>query len=260
MDPANPKPPTQLKTPAAEPPSGGGLNKSIVLVVVGLLFAGGLYLASNYLSIDYLAAKEQSLKEFYRANPALTLFIAYLIYVLVTGLSIPGAAVLSLVYAWFFDFLPAVVLLSFASTTGATLAFLICRYLLRDMVQSKMGDRLGPINAAFEKEGAYYLFMMRLIPAVPFVVINAVMALTKIRTTTFWWVSQLGMLCGTIVYAYAGSQIPDLVTLKEKGAAAIFSTEQLLQITIAFALLGLFPLIAKKLVAFFSKPSPTAET
>ncbi|MEL7498849.1 MAG: TVP38/TMEM64 family protein [Planctomycetota bacterium] len=240
--PAGPEVPT-------EPNQGSStIVKKLVLAVVGALFVVGLYLARNWLSIDYLAQQETQLKAFYDANPLLTLLVAYLIYVAVTGLSIPGAAVLSLVYAWFFGFLPSVVLLSFASTTGATIAFLICRYLLRDSVQSRFSLQLAKVNAAFEKEGAYYLLIMRLIPAIPFVVINAVMALTKIRVTTFWWVSQIGMLCGTVVYAYAGSSIPNLVTLKEQGASAVFTSSQLFQITFAFVLLGLFPLAIKKLL------------
>lgn len=243
-----------------EPQPGKSSNKLIVLAIVGVLFAIGFYLARNWLSIDFLAEQEQALKTFYDDRPVVTLLIAFCIYAFVTGLSIPGAAILSLIYGWFFKFSVGLVLLSFASTTGATMAFLICRYLLRDTVQARMGDKLKQINAAFEKEGPYYLFMMRLIPAVPFVVINAVMALTKIKTRTFWWVSQVGMLCGTAVYAYAGSSIPDLMTLKEQGAGAIFTASQLTQITLAFVLLGAFPLIAKKVVGMIAKPKETQGT
>lgn len=229
--------------------------KTIVLVSVGVLFVAGLILARNYLTIDYLAAQEQSLKDFYQAYPITTLALAFLIYVLVTGLSIPGAAVLSLVYAWFFKFSTSLVLLSFASTTGATMAFLICRYLLRETVEAKMGDRFKKINEAFEKEGAYYLFTMRLVPAMPFFLINALMAMTRIKIGTFWWVSQLGMLGGTAMYCYAGSSIPDLVTLKEKGIWFVFKPSQFAQITVAFVLLGLFPLIVKKIANRFSRPA-----
>ena len=231
----------------------------VVFTIFGLLFIAGLYLASKWLDLDVLAEREQQLKDYYAAHPGATLAIAFLIYVGVTSLSIPGAALLSLVYAWFFKFPTAVVLLSFASTTGATIAFLNCRYLFRDWVQTKFGKRLAPINDAFEKEGAYYLFTMRLIPTIPFVAVNALMALTRIRTVTFWWVSQVGMLAGTIVFAYAGSSIPDLMTLKEKGVSAIFTQSQLFQITTAFVLLGLFPLLAKKVMGYFGRPSATAE-
>lgn len=229
-----------------ETPGAGQRQRLLLFVVAAVLFAVGLYLASHWLSIDALAAREQQLKDFYAKQPTLTLAIAFLIYVAVTSLSIPGAAVLSLVYAWFFKFQTAVLLLSFASTTGATIAFLLCRYLFRDWVQLRFGNWLQQINEAFEREGAYYLFTMRLIPAIPFVAINAVMGLTRISTLTFFWVSQLGMLAGTIVYAYAGASIPDLVSLKEKGIKGVFTAGQLWQITIAFVLLGVFPLVAKK--------------
>ena len=123
------------------------------------------------------------------------------------ALSIPGATVLTLIGGAIFGLVVGIVLVSFASAIGATLAFLASRLLLRDWVQSKFGDRLAPINAGLEKEGAFYLFALRLVPLFPFFVVNLLMGLTKIRTWTFYWVSQLGMLAGTIVYVYAGTQL-----------------------------------------------------
>ena len=120
---------------------------------------------------------------------------------------------MTLVVAWYFGFWKGLVLVSFASTCGATLAFLLSRYLLRDIIQSKFGERLKTFNESLDREGAFYLFTLRLIPAVPFFVINVVMGLTRIRTTTFWWISQVGMLAGTCVYVYAGSNIPSLSQL-----------------------------------------------
>ena len=155
---------------------------------------------------------------------------------------------MSLVIGWYFKLLRGTILVSFASTTGATMAFLLSRYLFRDAIQRKFGERLAVFNEALDREGAFYLFTLRLIPAVPFFVINVVMGLTRISTRTFWWVSQLGMLAGTLVYVYAGSQVPDLQTLAEHGAKAVFSPRQLAQITIAFVLLGVFPIAVKKLV------------
>ena len=176
-----------------------------------------------------------------------------MVYVVVTGLSLPGAAVLTLVYGWYFGLLRGVVLVSFASTAGATMAFLLSRFLFRDAIQKRFGDRLPSFNQSLEKEGPFFLFTMRLIPAVPFFVINAVMGLTPIRTRTFWWVSQLGMLAGTAVYVYAGSSVPDLQTLADKGIGAVFTPSQLTQIVIAFVLLGVFPLIVRFAMKFIRR-------
>ena len=154
-------------------------------------------------------------------------------------------------YAWFFKFWLALVLISFASTVGATAAFLIARYLLRDSVQNRFGRRLKIFNQSFENEGAFYLFTLRLIPAIPFFVTNLLMGLTKIKVTTFWWVSQIGMLAGTCVYVYAGSSIPNLNTLQAEGVSAVFTASQVTQFTIAFALLGCFPILVKKIISRF---------
>ena len=153
-------------------------------------------------------------------------------YILVTGLSLPGAAVMTLIGGALFGLLWGTVIVSFASSLGATLAFLASRFLLRDWVQGRFGDRLKAINSGVEKEGAFYLFALRLVPAFPFFLINLAMGLTPIRTWTFYWVSQTGMLAGTIVYVYAGT------TLGEFKIS--------LELLLAFALLGIFPLIAKK--------------
>ena len=164
-----------------------------------------------------------------------------------------------MLFGWYFGVLQGVLLVSFASTTGATLAFLLSRFLFRNSVQNRFGDRLNAFNRALEREGPFYLFSLRLIPAVPFFVINAVMGLTPIRVWTFWWVSQLGMLAGTLVYVYAGSTVPDLATLANQGINAVFSARQLTQILVAFVLLGLFPLISrwiiKRVIRRRAKPS-----
>ena len=224
-------------------------RKLLFFAFLAVTFITLAYFAKNYLNLDFLAAKELWLKQYYAGHPLIVLGAAFIIYVLMAGLSIPGATILSLVYAWFFGFWPALILISFASTAGATLAFLSSRYLLRDVIQNKCGDRLAVINDAIDREGNFYLFLMRLIPAFPFFVVNLVMGLTRIKATTFWWVSQLGMLAGTAVYVYAGSRIPDLQTLKADGIKAVFTGSQLTQIIIALALLGLFPIIAKKIVS-----------
>jgi len=200
-------------------------------------FGGEFNLAS-------LADRETELRQVQVDHPVWVYGIAFAIYVTATGLSLPGAALLSLFCGWYFGFVRGVVFVSFASTTGASLAFLLSRYFLRDTVQSRFAERLQLFNSALEREGAFYLFTLRLIPAVPFFVINAVMGLTPMRLRTYWWVSQLGMLPGTLVFLYAGSEFPNLKTLAEQGASGILTP----QLAIAFVLLGLFPIGVKKVM------------
>lgn len=221
-----------------------------MLLAVASVVGVAYFQFGHVLKLDYLAEREAQLKQFQQTSPALVYGVAFIVYVLVTGLSLPGAAVMTLVMGWYFGFWRGVVLVSFASTAGATMAFLLSRFLFRDSIQQRFGDRLQSFNEALEREGAFYLFTLRLIPAVPFFVINVVMALTLVRTWTFWWVSQVGMLAGTMVFVYAGSRVPDLQTLAEQGARAVFSSSQLTQIAIAFVLLGLFPITVKKLVGW----------
>ncbi len=225
---------------------------AILTLIVGIAIFGYMQYG-KYLSLENLANQEARLREIQQDNPILVYGIAFLIYVAVTGLSLPGATVLTLVYGWYFKFLRGLVLVSFASTTGATLAFLLSRYLLRDFVQNRFGERLKTFNENLEKEGAFYLFSLRLIPAVPFFVINVVMGLTPMKTRTFWWVSQVGMLAGTMIYVYAGSVVPSLQRLAEEGINAVFTPGQIVQITFAFVLLGLTPLIIRQLLKLFRK-------
>lgn len=228
----------------ASGPRGRSTAVKLVVLAIVVLAAGiGYARFGNKLSLDYLATQESSLRSFRAEFPLLVYGVAFAVYVAVTGLSLPGAAGLTLLYGWFFDFLPAVITVSFASTTGATIAFLLSRYLLRDTVQNRFGGHLQRFNNALEKEGAFYLFTLRLIPAVPFFVINVVMGLTPLATKTFWWVSQLGMLPGTLVYVYAGDSVPTLAELAEQGTSGILTP----RILVAFVLLGAFPLVVKSL-------------
>ncbi|MDB4625020.1 TVP38/TMEM64 family protein [Rubripirellula sp.] len=216
------------------------------MIIAGM--AGTLaWLFGDYLKLDYLATQENQLRGFQQKYPVLVFGAAFLIYVIVTGLSLPGAAPLTLLYGWYFGFSSTLVLVSFASTAGATIAFLTSRYLLRESIEKKFGERLQTFNNHLESQGAFYLFTLRLIPVVPFFVINLVMGLTPISTRTYWWVSQLGMLPGTAVYVYAGASVPNLGQLAEQGAAAVLSPQQLVQLFIAFALLGIFPFLVKLL-------------
>ncbi|MCH2181806.1 MAG: VTT domain-containing protein [Mariniblastus sp.] len=205
------------------------------------------FLFRDSLSLATLATQESEWRDYYQVHPALVLLLAFLIYVVVTGMSLPGAAVLSLVYAWYLGFWPALMLISFASTLGASLAFLLSRYLFRDLFQSRFAQHLVSFNSNLEKEGAFYLFTLRLIPAVPFFVINLVMGLTPMKVRTFWWVSQVGMLPGTVVFCWAGSSVPSLDQLVEQGVSGIITP----QLFIGFVLLGAFPLMVRKLLGHF---------
>ena len=213
-------------------------------LVIGLIVAmAAAYFAfdlGQYFSLGYLKSQQASIDAYYRSNPLQTVAVFFLVYVAVTGLSLPGAAIMTLAAGAIFGLLWGTVIVSFASSIGATLAFLASRFVLKDSVQAKFSDKLRAINAGIEKDGAFYLFTLRLVPAFPFFVINLVMGLTPIRTRTFYWVSQLGMLAGTLVYVNAGTEIAKIDRL-----SGILSPTLLA----SFTLLGLFPLIAKKILA-----------
>lgn len=230
--------------------------KSLVMVCVACAVAVGYWQLGDNLTLANLARQESRLREFQQRHPVLVYAAAFLVYVSVTGLSLPGATVLTLMYGWYFGLIRGVVVVSFSSTAGATLAFLLSRFLFRHMIQRRFGDRLDNFNRALEREGPFYLFTLRLIPAVPFFVINAVMGVTPVRTRTFWWVSQLGMLPATVVYVYAGSSVPSLQSLADKGVSAAFTPGQLTQILVAFVLLGIFPIAVRGAMKLITRTNP----
>ncbi len=193
----------------------------------------------QYLSLEYFRSKQAQIVTFNHAHPWQTALGFFAVYVAVTGLSLPGATIMTLVAGAIFGLLWGTLIVSFASSIGATLAFLASRFLFREAVQKRLGDRLRAINTGVQRDGAFYLFTLRLVPAFPFFVINLVMGLTPIKTRTFYWVSQIGMLLGTIVYVNAGTQLAQLESLRGILSPALL---------ISFALLGIFPLIAKKIV------------
>ena len=195
----------------------------------------------EHLTIERLASHESTLRDWFQASPFLFYVCAFLLYLLVAGLALPGAAALSLVIAWFFGFWPAIILISFASTAGATICFLLSRFLFRGTIERRFGDRVATFDRNFEQDGAFYLFTVRMIPAIPFFLINLMSGLTKIRAWTFWWVSQLGMLPGTVVFVYAGSSFPRLNDLAENGLQGILN----FKIIAAFVFIGLFPWFAR---------------
>ncbi len=221
----------------------GHTPKIIIFTVIVLLIAGFfIFDLGQYLTLSYLKSQQQVFNSYYQSNRFSTLLIYFIIYILVTALSLPGATVMTLAGGALFGLWTAVIVVSFASSIGATLAFLVSRFLLRDWVQKKFGDKLQAINDGIGKEGAFYLFSLRLVPLFPFFVINLVMGLTPLKTSLYYLVSQVGMLAGTFVYVNAGTQIGQL-----ESAGGILSPGLL----ISFALLGVFPLLAKRLLAVF---------
>lgn len=225
-----------------------GVSKILLLLIIIGVVIAAVWSLGDELSLSSLAAREAAFRTFLHDHPILVYVAAIAVYVVVAGLSLPGATALTLFFAWLFGFWRGMLVVSFGSTAGATVAFLLSRYFLRDAIAKKFGDRLSSFNEALQREGAFYLFTLRLIPAVPFFAINAVMGLTSLPVRTFWWVSQIGMLPGTAVYVYAGASVPKLQTLADKGIEAVFTPTQITQILIAFAFLGLFPLIVRFLM------------
>ena len=170
---------------------------AVILVFAALVVAFIWFDLVRYLDLEYLKARQADIDTFYRQHPVTVLAAYFFAYVAITGLSLPGAAIMTLAGGAVFGLLWGTVVVSFASTLGATVAFVVSRYILRDGIQRRYGDRLRTINAGVERDGGFYLFTMRLVPAFPFFVINLVMGLTPMRTFTFAWVSQVGMLPGT---------------------------------------------------------------
>jgi pyruvate/2-oxoglutarate dehydrogenase complex dihydrolipoamide dehydrogenase (E3) component/uncharacterized membrane protein YdjX (TVP38/TMEM64 family) len=215
-------------------------KKLTIITLVVIAISAYFFLdLGRYLSLAYLQQQLGMIHSFYAANRLLSWLIFLVVYVVVTALSIPGAAVMTLAGGAIFGFATGLVLVSFASAMGATLAFLVARYLLRDWVQQRFGDRLKTINQGIEKDGAFYLFTLRLVPVFPFFLINLVMALTPLKTWTFYWVSQVGMLVGTAVYINAGTQVAQLQSAGDILSPGLIG---------AFVLLGLFPWIARALL------------
>ena len=212
---------------------------AVILVLAVLVVAFLWFDLGRYLNLEYLKARQADIDAFYRDHPVMVLGAYFATYVAITGLSLPGAAIMTLAGGAVFGLLWGTVVVSFASTLGATVAFVVSRYVLRDGIQRRYGDRLKTINAGVERDGGFYLFTMRLVPAFPFFVINLVMGLTPMRTLTFAWVSQIGMLPGTVVYVNAGTQLGRIESLQGILSPTLIGS---------FVLLGVFPLIAKWIV------------
>jgi pyruvate/2-oxoglutarate dehydrogenase complex dihydrolipoamide dehydrogenase (E3) component/uncharacterized membrane protein YdjX (TVP38/TMEM64 family) len=211
------------------------LLAALILLVIGF-FALDL---GRFFSLDYVKAVRGDFAALYESRPALVLGVFFAVYVAVTALSLPGAAIMTLLGGAIFGLWIGTLVVSFASSIGATLAMLVSRYVLRDSVKSKFGTRLADVDRGIERDGAFYLFTLRLVPVFPFFVINLLMGLTAMKAATFYWVSQLGMLAGTLVYVNAGTQLAQISSLQGILSPGLIGS---------FVLLGLFPLVARKIV------------
>ena len=207
-------------------------------IVVALFYVFDL---QQYLTLQYLKSSKAFFISYYEQNPILVLGSYFLGYVVMTAFSLPGAVWMTLGGGAFFGLLTGTITVSFASTIGATLAMLISRFILRDWAQGRFGEQMQTINYGIQKDGGFYLFTLRLLPIVPFFVINLGMGLTPLRTFTFYWVSQLGMLPGTLVYINAGSELAKIEAIGDILSPTLIGS---------FVLLGIFPLLVKKLINF----------
>lgn len=219
------------------------VKQKLLLIGVLACLAGAFFYwdLGQYLTLDYIKESQLRFQQIYEQNRLAVIGGYMAVYILVTALSLPGAVVMTLAGGGFFGLGLGTLIVSIASTAGATLACLVARTLLRDWVQARFGEKLKTINAGMDREGGFYLFTLRLIPVFPFFIINLVMGLTSMRLVTFFWVSQLGMLPGTIVYVNAGKELAKIDSL-----SGILSPTLLA----SFAILGLFPITVKKIMHY----------
>ncbi len=214
---------------------------SVILAMVASFWIFGL---GRYLSLSYIKESQEQFTLLYREHRFSVIAAYMVIYVLVTSLSLPGAAVMTLAGGALFGLVTGTIAVSFASTVGATLACFVSRFILRNWVQEKFSEKLKTVNDGIAQEGSFYLFTLRLVPIFPFWLINLVMGLTRMPLRTFFLVSQVGMLPGTIVYVNAGKELARIESLSGiLSPGLIFS----------FVLLGLFPLVTKKLLGWYKK-------
>jgi uncharacterized membrane protein YdjX (TVP38/TMEM64 family) len=231
------------------------VNKSIkrriviVAVVVGLGVIFKVLGLGQYFTFSYIKTSQEKFATLYSDHRFMVIAAYMTIYILVTSLSLPGAAIMTLAGGAFFGLLIGTIVVSFASTIGATLACFVSRFVLRDWVQGRFEDKLKEVNEGIVREGSFYLFTLRLIPIFPFWLINLVMGLTKMPLRTFYWVSQVGMLAGTVVYVNAGKELAKINSI-----SGILSPGLIL----SFVLLGLFPIATKKLLSSYKSKKASA--
>lgn len=222
----------------------------VVTLVVGLAILFKILGLGQYFTLSYVKESQSTLVALYVDHPIMVIGVYMAVYILVTSLSLPGAAIMTLVAGALFGLLIGTVVVSFASTIGATLACFVSRFVLRDWVQGKFGDKLKEVNDGIAREGSFYLFTLRLIPIFPFWLINLVMGLTTMPLRIFYWVSQIGMLAGTIVYVNAGRELAKINSI-----SGILSPGLIL----SFIVLGLFPIAMKKLLSFYKSRKTSSD-
>jgi len=212
---------------------------AVIALVIGLLVAN-----RSSVSADALIAREAEYRATYTQHPLAVLSVAFVVYVAMTAFSIPGASLLTIASGWLFGFWPALALVSFASSLGATISCGLSRTLFRDAAARQLGPRLQVIEESLAKDGDFYLLTLRLLPQVPFFLINLAMGLTRYPLWRFYWISQIGMFPATCVFVYAGAQAVDLKTLIEKGPGSLLTTNMI----VALCLLAVLPWILRSVV------------
>lgn len=217
---------------------------ALIVLIIASITLFFLFDLDSHLTLDNIKESQETFSAWWNTSPLLTGGSFFLFYAAVTALSLPGAALMTLLAGALFGLAWGTIIVSFASTVGATLAFVASRYLFRDIVRKRFGNRLKAIDEGVERDGPFYLFTLRLVPIFPFFLINILMGLTSIKTITFYWVSQVGMLAGTLVYVNAGTQLARIESLGDIVSAPLL---------LSFALLGIFPLLAKKTLLFIRK-------
>ena len=223
------------------------MNKTKILLVIIIIAVIASYVffdLGRFLTLSFIQSQLSEIQQFRDENFGLTALLYFTAYIAITALSIPGAVIVTLLGGAIFGVLWGTLIVSFASSIGATLAFLVSRLLLRDWVQSKFGHYLAPINRGVEKDGNFYLFSIRMVPLFPFFIVNLLMGLTPISVGSFYIVSQIGMLVGTAVYVNAGSELAQITSLSGLVSPSVI---------LSFVLLGLFPLAAKFIVGLIKR-------
>ncbi len=223
----------------------------IAAVVVALVAAFFIFDLGQYVSLEYFKQQQSTFNQYYQQNPIVVILIFAAVYILMTGASLPFATPLTVLGGAIFGTLVGSIVVSFASTIGATIAFLVSRFLFRDAVESKFGDRLAKLQDGIEREGAFYVFGLRLVPIFPFVMLNSLLGLTKIKTWTFFWASQLGMLLGTIVYVNAGKELANIDSLGDIASPTLLAS---------FIALGILPIASKYLLNFIRSRKAVEES
>jgi len=217
---------------------------AVLILILAIIAAFKFFHLGQYLTLGHIKDSRQEYVLLYNDHKVLVIAVYMVIYILATSLSLPGAVVLTVAGGALFGLVTGTIVVSFASTLGATLACLVSRFFLRGWVEETFSDKIGKVNEGIKKEGAFYLFTLRLIPVFPFWLINLVMGVTKMRLVTFYWISQVGMFPATVVYVNAGKELARIDSLK-----GIIS----LEVLGSFALLGIFPLVAKRIIALHRK-------